>query len=217
MSFILRQSVKQSTIHLVGVAIGALSILFIYPRDLEIYGLCRFFIDTSIFLAPLLALGGDSLAVRYFPVFENGKKHHGFLSILLSLLGLGAILAVLVYYPFLSRIFSNYFVEKDPLLKGQLGLLLPMAILFSLTQLLYQYTSNFKQIAIPYLFFNFIRKLFVPIIVVLYIIDQVEVDGVVWGLLMMFLIGAGGIIYYLKQIGQWRIGKIENVFFLSTS
>lgn len=210
MSYLYKQSIQQSAIHFAGVLIGALSIFFIYPRDLEVYGLCRFMIDSAVFLAPLVFFGADTIAVRFFPIFkDSGNAHHGFFRILIRYALGGSIFFTLFYFLFLNQFLETYFSSREPLIRGNSLFLLPYVLLFAGINLLYFYISNFKKIAIPYLFFNFSRKIAVPIIIVIYLINWIQIKGVLIGLLFMYLISFFGLLAYLGNLGELKIPRIN--------
>ena len=57
MGVIQRQSLKYSIVNFVGLGIGTLSTLLVYPLVLEENGLMRFLLDSGMILLPILALG----------------------------------------------------------------------------------------------------------------------------------------------------------------
>ena len=77
MGVVVRQSIKGSIVNYVGLAVSIFSVLFVYPKDLELYGLYNFIIGIAILLTPFTSLGAGSIAVRYFPVFQNQERGHG--------------------------------------------------------------------------------------------------------------------------------------------
>ena len=82
MGIIARQSSKKTIISFVGVLIGAISILFIYPNDKETYGLALFLFSMSNLLMIIISLGSHGLIIKYYPVFEKMKRA-GFISLIL--------------------------------------------------------------------------------------------------------------------------------------
>ena len=85
MGIIQRQSIKQSFLHFVGIAIGAISVIFIYPRDETIYGFIRFMLDASVLLSSMIFVGTQATAIKFFPFFQDKKNgHNGFLTLLLK-------------------------------------------------------------------------------------------------------------------------------------
>ena len=80
MGVIKRQGIKQSLVNYFAVAVGAISVVFIYPLDRGTYGLARFIIDGGMFIAPFLMLGFSSVTIRFFPFFKDEERgHNGFL------------------------------------------------------------------------------------------------------------------------------------------
>ena len=57
MGIIARQSSKKTLVSFIGVFIGAISVLFIYPNDKEIYGLALFLFSMSNLLMVVLSVG----------------------------------------------------------------------------------------------------------------------------------------------------------------
>ena len=93
MGIIQRQVFKSSIISYIGVAIGILSTVFIYPDALEIIGLFRALFDASVLISIVVMMGSSVSAVRYFPKYENKETGHGgLLSWLLLVSGVGFII-----------------------------------------------------------------------------------------------------------------------------
>ena len=86
MGVIQRQSLKHSAVNFVGLVVGSLSMLLVYPHTLEAYGLIQFLLWVAVIGLPVYALGANILAVRFFQKFvDSATGHHGFLRLLLGL------------------------------------------------------------------------------------------------------------------------------------
>lgn len=204
MGIIQRQSIKQSLVNYIGVGIAAISMIFIYPQDPDIYGLARFVIDTSYLFAPFILLGFGGVTIRFFPQFRNEEKgHNGFLFFLISGVFLGSLLFILFSLLFKTQ-FYGLFSDKEPIYQAYLLHLIPLAILIAYLQLFYNYSSNFKRIAVPAVFQNLI-KLSLPILIVLYIWGLVSVDTIVGGIIATFVIAVSGLIFYIKSLGELKL------------
>ena len=84
MGVVQRQGFKYSIINFIGVGIGILSTLFIYPNALEIIGLFRSLFDASVLATIIVLLGSPTSAVRFFPKYRDDEtSHKGLLSWLL--------------------------------------------------------------------------------------------------------------------------------------
>ena len=201
MGIVQRQSIKQSLINYIGVGIAAISMIFIYPQDPDVYGLARFVIDTSYLFAPFILLGFGGVTIRFFPQFKDEKKgHSGFLFFLTSGVFIGSLLFILFSLLFKEQ-FYNLFADKEPIYQAYLPYLVPLAILIAFQQLFYNYSSNFKRIAIPTLFQNLI-KLSLPILILLFIWGMITEQIIVYGIILTFALAVTGIVLYIKWLGQ---------------
>ena len=214
MGVIKRQGIKQSLVNYFAVAIGAVSVLFIYPIDRETYGLARFIIDGAMFLAPFLMLGFSSVTIRFFPHFKDEKKgHKGFLFFVVSGVSVGCILFLLLTILFKEPFYGLY-DERPALYQDYLGYLIPIAILLAFFQLFYNYSSNFKRIVVPALYQNLI-KVSLPVLILLFIWGNINRDTVVNGILLNFVIALAGLIIYVFWLGELKL-KPDFEFFNKT-
>lgn len=66
MGIIQRQGIKYSIVNYFGVLLGAISTIFIYPLDKEVYGLFRFIVDSANFFTPFILIGSQPLVLDFF-------------------------------------------------------------------------------------------------------------------------------------------------------
>ncbi|MEM1320852.1 MAG: polysaccharide biosynthesis C-terminal domain-containing protein [Bacteroidota bacterium] len=204
MGVIKRQGIKQSLVSYGAVAVAALSTVFIYPRDTKIYGLARFILDTAMFLMPFMLLGLNGVIVRYFPKFKNPDNgHNGFLPFML-LIGLGSVLFFsLLGYLFWDQLLAVY--EDKPAIYSQyLHYLFPLAGLITLFMIFNSYSSNFKRIVVPSIFQNLI-KFSLPVLILLYLWEYIDVENIIEGILLTYLLSLIGIIIYIGFLGQLKL------------
>ncbi|MBK7477628.1 MAG: oligosaccharide flippase family protein [Haliscomenobacter sp.] len=170
MGIIIRQVTKRSIITYTGVAIGAISTLFIYPLDKETYGLAQFILSMAALLVPFAGLGVNTLVVRYFPLFRNPEsRHHGFLGFLLVY----ALAALCLFWgavalfkkPFLQLLDTLHFdvdLFQDNFLF--IGLILCFLVF---SNILEAHSSNFNRVAIRP-FFRIASKVALPVVFLLF-------------------------------------------------
>ena len=204
MGVIKRQGIKQSLVNYFAVAIGAVSVIFIYPLDRETYGLARFIIDGAMFIAPFLMLGFSSVTIRFFPQFKNEKKgHNGFLFFVLS----GVVVGSLLFLFFASAFkepFYNLYAKKPPLYQEYLMYLIPIAIVLAFFQLFYNYSSNFKRIVVPALYQNLI-KITLPVLILLYIWGTITLDTLINVILVNYVVALTGLVLYVYWLGELKL------------
>ncbi|MDX2136411.1 MAG: polysaccharide biosynthesis C-terminal domain-containing protein [Saprospiraceae bacterium] len=204
MGVIQRQSFKYTVVNLVGLLIGVASTLFIYPHVTEAYGMFQWMLSMGILGLPLLSMGANLVAVRFFPRFDDpASGHHGFLPLLLTLCAVGsglALLALLLLWPWISAGF-----EGDPLKTGYAWVAFPVAVLYTLNAVLFQYSTNFNRIVVPSILIDFSLKIVQPLLLLGVWMGWMPVGWAVYGLLIYHFLVFGGMFVYLRvALRQWH-------------
>lgn len=208
MGVIQSQGIKRSVLSYLGVFLGVISTLFVYPLDMASYGLTQFLYSSAEFLWPFMALGIPSLAVRYFPHFQNeDTRHHGFLALLLvgvtlSLLGLA--LLSWFFHPVIYRLLSWTGLNVG-LFRENARFVFFLSALMMLNSLLEVYTTNFNRIVIPSIYTNLLPKIGLPLLILGTAYGVVSTDELRWGVVAIAAIGLVGLGLYLKRLGQWHL------------
>jgi O-antigen/teichoic acid export membrane protein len=208
MGIIQRQSIKQSVVSYVATGIGALSTIFVYPLNEEIYGLAVFLVGAATFLGPFLSVGVNSLTIRFFPMFEDQeRRHHGFLGFLLlgafCCMLLTSLLTWLMRGPLLE--FLSW-LRFDVDLFREYGLVIwVLCILIVFSNILTAYTSNFHRIVVPSLFTNLLPKAALPTLVLLFAWGQLQTYEFTLGILAFHLLIVVGLAAYLWRLRQFHL------------
>ncbi len=204
MGVIRRQSFKYTIVNFVGLGMGALSTLLIYPHALEAYGLVQLLLWFGMVGLPILSLGGNTLAIRFFPQFENKKNgHNGLLPLLLILCGAGWLVAVIIA-AFARDGLVQVLQNRSPLLRDYLWMAAPLALFYITSVVMSQYSANFKRIVVPSLLVDFSQKLALPILIFGFWKGWFSLQGMLWGLLIYSAMVMFGMMVYLRSIGQWH-------------
>ncbi|MFK8057686.1 MAG: polysaccharide biosynthesis C-terminal domain-containing protein [Saprospiraceae bacterium] len=208
MGVVIRQGIKSTAVQYVGVVVGVVANLFLYTQLDTEYGLIQTMIAAASTLLPFAMLGSYSLAVRYYPEFSNEEKNkRGFLGLLL-LVAFGGVLLYLAISPFLQDLLLNHFFEKTPdEYKGYISYLPVLVVAMVFTKVIAQYISNFRRIVIPTLLEQFLFKLTLPSLLLLYLLKVISLESVVIGTLVHFVFVAIAMTYYLFSLGELNVGK----------
>ena len=130
MGIIQKQSIINSIITYVGIGLGFISTLYLYPNILEPdeYGLTRLLLSVAFIFSQFAHLGMKNTAIRFFPYFENEQKQHNgflFLTLVIPLAGFFLFLCVaflfddlLLDYYSSASLFSDYYWYLIPLVFG---------------------------------------------------------------------------------------------------
>ncbi|NRB52437.1 MAG: oligosaccharide flippase family protein [Saprospiraceae bacterium] len=206
MGIIKRQAIKQSIVNYLGVAIGAISVVFIYPLATETVGLARFLIDTGTLLAPFLLLGFGGVTIKFFPEFktEDGENN-GMLAFILSVPTVAALVFTLLIITFRLPI-QDYLQESGREESFQMFWMyfVPIAICLAFFQLLYNYSTNYGRIAVPAIFQNFI-KIVLPTTILMWYFELINLSFLVWALVINYIVVLIAILLYLRNQGHLKL------------
>ncbi|MBK6931386.1 MAG: polysaccharide biosynthesis C-terminal domain-containing protein [Saprospirales bacterium] len=206
MGIIQRQGIKHSIVNFSGLAIGMLSTLFIYSQKevVEAYGLMQYLLSIAIIGFPLFALSGNTVAVRFFPVFQDKTQaQHGFLPFLLLLCLLGWGTSALV--AFFCWDWIKVLVAWDTsVLQEYLWMAFPLTFLFTVALLLYQYSLNFKRIVIPSILFDFSLKVALPALLIGIWQHWIDLKTALNLLLLYYVAVILGQVQYLRYLKEWH-------------
>lgn len=133
MGVIKEQSIVNTVVIYIGIVLGFISTIYLYPNILtpDQYGLTRLMLSIAFIGTQFAHLGMKNIAIKYFPYFEDKElKHNGFLFFTLIVPLLGFLLFLLVlflgndliidYYKDSSALFTDYYWYLIPLVLGVL-------------------------------------------------------------------------------------------------
>ncbi|MDQ3016139.1 MAG: polysaccharide biosynthesis C-terminal domain-containing protein [Bacteroidota bacterium] len=208
MGVIQRQGFKYSIINAIGVLIGIISTLYIYPDALEMVGLFRALFDASVLSTIIVLLGSPTAAVRFFPKYrDDATGHKGFLSWLLIVYATGFLL-FLIFFPLLHKLLKDLvFDNENSPYVDFIMYIIPLTFCIGLTNLLARYISNFRRIVIPSAFENLTIKITLPVIILAYLKGWIDVEGVVIGVVISYILSTIGMTIYLYTLGQYRLTR----------
>lgn len=199
MGIIIRQGIKHSIVRYSAIFLGLLSTLFIYPLVLEEIGLIRTIQSIALVFAPLAHLGSNMAALRFFPQFNTDKKQlAGFFTRLNRTTLYGSVILSMLYIIFQDHVLDVYNVENNSF--DEVFNLIPFFIsLIAYSHLYETYTANYMRIAIPAALGELSLKIFIPSILLLYIGGYLNIQEIIYLLLMSYLLLDISLLVYLKS------------------
>ncbi|MBK9106674.1 MAG: polysaccharide biosynthesis C-terminal domain-containing protein [Saprospiraceae bacterium] len=208
MGIIQRQSLKSSIISYIGVGIGIVSTMVIYPKALEILGLFRSLFDASVLIGIVVMMGSSVSAVRFFPRYQDPATGHGGLLTWLLMISGAGFLIFLIAFPFLQDWMVAYIFTEDNLKYADMVVyIIPLTLLLALINLLSRYISNFRLITVPAALEQLSIKISLPLIVLAYLQGWLTVEGVVICIVLSFAFAAFGMVYYLMHLGELKLAR----------
>ncbi|HUH52139.1 MAG TPA: polysaccharide biosynthesis C-terminal domain-containing protein [Flavobacterium sp.] len=188
----------------IGVAIGIVSVLFIYPENPEFLGIIRTIESYSQIVFPIVLIGASQALVHYYPTLSAENRNRLFLYSLYAVL-INSVVVVAV----LALMFSFFDFE----LKHLVWMALPLGISIAFNEVFKRQSLNLQKIALPTLFEKIIPKLALPLIFILIGSYAITTDQGIWFfivayVLMLLLTG----IYTLRKDRTKWVADFKNVF-----
>ncbi|NUO01376.1 MAG: oligosaccharide flippase family protein, partial [Saprospiraceae bacterium] len=203
MGIIQRQSIKLTLINYIGVALGIINTLFIYPKVLteDEFGIFRFVTQTSQMLFPFALMGAGTLSIRFFPIFRDERNgHNGFLLLLLSAASGGLALFSILAFFFRKTIFNAYAPNFGPYVH-YLPYIFPIVCCMGLAFILSTYAANFQRMAIPQILNNLFLKLSTALLCLSFFGGLLTFAALMAGLVLAYFLIVVLLTLYLNREG----------------
>jgi len=177
MGVVIKQSVRSSIISYLGVGVGFVNTILLFPKmlSLEEIGLFKLLLSFCIILMPILQFNGAAGFTKFYPFYsQKSKEFNGLISFffLLSLTGFSCFGLGVLFWK--ESIFNWLFAEKAPLVLDYSWTLLPLVFFFLYSNLLETIIfSKLKSVFSTFLKTVVIRVL-TTCIVVLYYFDWIN-------------------------------------------
>jgi O-antigen/teichoic acid export membrane protein len=205
MGVVLRQSALASVWNYLGLALGYLNMLVLFPNILgaEKFGLIRVIISTSMILAQFGELGLSNTVIKYFPHLEDREKgHHGFFNWILRIgLILSAILVVLLFI-FKPVIISQFGKGNISLTDYYYSIIL-ISVTSVVSEILFGYARAQMKNVPPVFIKEFFLRLLQTGVISAFYLNYLDFDGfiltfaIAYGIQAVLIIGY---LYYRKLI-----------------
>jgi O-antigen/teichoic acid export membrane protein len=206
MGIVRNQSIKNSISFYIGMAIGAINTVIIYPNAFndhpEHFGLIQILIAYAIVVSTFTTLGIPKTFVRFFPAIkEKGQLY--FLSLIIPLLGF--ILSLLVYFLFKEQIFE--LLNASSLLRDNFFYIILLVFFIGFYDVLTAISRSFLSSATPIFINEVFLKVYSMLILLLHWFGYLDFTT----FLKAYLFG-----YFLKFailfVIQWKNDRFSLAF-----
>lgn len=161
MGIIIRQSGISTILTYIGVVIGYVNILILFPKYMtpEEVGLARIIQDAAMLLVPLAQLGVSQLTLRFYPEFQSKKTYSSFVSLILGLTLITLTLFSLVFIVFEAQI-SSFFSSQSPEVVNYFGIILLLIWILAVHQVMVSLSQSALNIVLP----NFLKEVWLRLL-----------------------------------------------------
>lgn len=117
MKRVLREGGKSTLINYIGILIGFINVIFIFPYFLDMgeFGIRSLLIEVGSILVLLPLLGINSIIIKYSPHYSSKLLKESFNSTMIIFQMIMVTLFLVVYYWFLEDMLIDFYQKKSPL------------------------------------------------------------------------------------------------------
>lgn len=206
MGLVIRQSFYSTIISYVGVVIGYINLLYLYPKflTLEQVGLVRTIQDAAILLTPFAQFGLTQSIFRYYPQFVKSKgDSHKFIT-LMTLLALAGFALFFVIFKIFETPLLSYFQSNAGEIIQYSSWVLWLTLLMVMMAVLEAFARSIFKTVFPNFLREIISRLLLSVLVLLYFSEVLSFDQFIIGSVVTYLICLLLLIAYL-----WLQGEIS--------
>ena len=162
-----KQAFLFTIINYVGILIGIISTLFIYPKNKELLGIFRYVEALALTLFPILLLGVSQSLINFNPKLELNHKKKLFNYSIFSII----IITLLLFTVVFGLSFFAYFKDMK-----YIYFAFPMAICLAFIELFKKQATIIQKIAVPAFFDNIIPKIALPLIFIMLLGQYISIE-----------------------------------------
>lgn len=214
LNIISKQALRDTIVSYTATLFAVVASLWIYPLELDVYGMAQILISTALLVIPVATLGTQATIVRFFPQYDEIGTAKTFLFNVLVLCGGLFVLALAIGWfvnrPILLLLESLQF-DVHMILDFKF-IIIGFAIVMLYNQTLTLHISNYNRIAIPALYNNLIPKIALPLLVLAFHFEQISLKLFTQLWLSAFILSMLGLTFYASRIGALGL-KPRFIFF----
>ncbi len=168
MGIVIRQSIKATIVSYFGACLGALLVIYIYPKSLtpEQIGLTRVLMESALIFSSFAQIGMSSIALKFFPYFKDPVNNdNGFVFFIFFVPLFGFILFILLFQLFQNEVVL-IFAQKSELFTKYLFFIIPLTLFTIYTTISETYASILQRIVVP----KFIKEVLVRVLTLIIVL-----------------------------------------------
>ncbi|MBU3821194.1 polysaccharide biosynthesis C-terminal domain-containing protein [Flavobacteriaceae bacterium XHP0103] len=150
-----KQAFWFTLINYLGVAIGVVSTLFVYPYDKEFLGLVRYVDSIAQMFFPFMVFGGAQALIHFYPSLSDDNKKQLFKYSIFTILAVSLLILIFL-------ILVNSFVDWKNY--HYLFYAFPIGIAIAFTELFKRQATNIERLEMPTFYEKIIPKIALPLI-----------------------------------------------------
>lgn len=163
-----KQAVLFTAINYLGVAIGIVSTILIYPQNKELLGIVRYVDAFAQLLFPIMVLGATNALINFYPSLSTRLQEQLFSFSLLSIFKMAILVAIVLGV-------CHVFFDNDKI--KYLWIAYPLGIFMAYIELYKRQATNLQKLSTPTFYEKIIPKLSLPLAFLLVLYGVLDVSN----------------------------------------
>lgn len=211
MGKVAKQSIQTAIFSYLGVVIGYVNVLWLYPYALDAseLGTFRTIQDLGLLFVPFAQLGVGHGITRFFPQLKTNQSAFLSYGLLVSMLGFAVVSSI--FLGFKSQIIA-LFAINSPQVIDFLGVVLLITLFALLSSILDAYSRSYVKVAVPTLVREVFLRLLTGILVGIYLMKWISFPQVMQGLVLVYGLAFLAVLVYLLWLGVLKLDFRWNTF-----
>ena len=178
MGVVIKQSAYASIINYLGVAIGAVNMIFLFPEFLtqEELGLFKAIFSMAIILSPFAQVGLARSTLRYFPRFNKGPKSSGRFFTFVMIMAFFTISIFIGLFQLVDQWVFGFFEKNAPELIHQYWLIIILAAIMVYISIFEAYYKAQLNVVIPTFMREFFLRITSSALAFIYFLDYISFE-----------------------------------------
>lgn len=211
MGKVANQSIQTTIFSYLGVVIGYINVLWLYPYALDAsqLGAFRTIQDLGLLFVPFAQLGVGHGITRFFPQLKSNQSAFLSYGLIFSMIGFALVSAI--FLGFRTQIIS-LFAVNSPEVIDFFGVVLLITLFALLSSILDAYSRSYVKVAVPTLVREVFLRLLTGILVGVYLLEWISFQQVMQGLVAVYGLAFLGVLVYLLWLGVLKLDFRWNTF-----
>ncbi|PKV51590.1 O-antigen/teichoic acid export membrane protein [Aquimarina sp. MAR_2010_214] len=205
MGVVINQTIRNIIITCVGFGIGAVNTLFLFTNFMneEDYGLVSYLMTASNLIWPLMAFGVHNTLVKFFSSYSDEKQQDKFLTMMLILPFLVALILGLIGMFFYSTIL-DLFSDKNTIVQPYVWTIFILAFAVSYFEVFFAWSK----VKLKSVFGNVMKELFlrlcISILLFMVYFEILTIEQFVYALMIAYLLRTGIMQVYALKLHRFK-------------
>jgi len=205
-----KQSIQASVILIIGVLLGFILKLYVFPAYLKPseIGLLTVLLDISNLIAAFVPLGGQPIFIKFLPKYIGHPDKASSLRRKTYLLTAVGFVLFFVFFFIFKENLIDFYQQKSPLLSKYFLVIVPLVIARVLYLITTAYSKGSKKTVFPFFTQEILVRLLTIIGIVLYGYSVLNLNGLVAVYLGIYFLSGFLVFASIKKMGGWEISKV---------